>query len=93
MTKALLQNWLTSFFGILAGLPIIVAGSGLTLDAWWSHALAVTAGVGIIGLGVVAKAFNTHSTEAQTKAAQAKVEGDPMAPVLAKEADKQAAGK
>ena len=61
------QNYLTTFFGILAGLPILVANSGLTLSPQWSHYLAITAALGVIGLGVVAKAFNTHSTTAQVQ--------------------------
>jgi len=59
------QNHLTTFFGILAGLPTIVLGSGVTLNAHWNHELLIVAGVGTIGLGVVAKAFNTHSTQDQ----------------------------
>lgn len=62
MNSALLKNYLTTAFGILAGLPTIVLGSGITLDAKWSHYLMITAGIGTVGLGVVAKAFNTHST-------------------------------
>lgn len=92
ITKAILQNYLTTFFGVLAGLPVIVTGSGLVLDPHWNHVLLVIGGIGIVGLGVVAKAFNTHSTLAQTEAATAKVIGDPSAPVLAKLADQQAAG-
>lgn len=92
ITKAILQNWLTTFFGILAGLPVIVTGSGLVLNPKWTHILLVIGGSGIVGLGVVAKAFNTHSTLAQAEAATAKVTGDPSAPVLAKLADQQAAG-
>lgn len=98
MTKALLQNYLTTLFGILAGLPLIVSGSGLVLDPIWSHRLLLVGGIGVVGLGVVAKAFNTHSTEAQTQAAQAKVEAvTPVevkaADVQAKAADAQVAGK
>lgn len=93
ITKAILQNYLTTFFGILAGLPVIVAGSGLVLNPHWTHILLVIGGSGIVGLGVVAKAFNTHSTEAQTEAATAKAVGNPEAPALVKAADQQAAGK
>ena len=93
ITKAILQNYLTTFFGILAGMPLIVSGSGLVLDQHWNHVLIVIGGIGLVGLGVVAKAFNTHSTEAQTEAATAKAVGNPDAPALVKAADQQAAGK
>lgn len=65
MSSALLKNYLTTFFGILAGLPTIVMGSGVTLTPRWMHYLMITAGVGTVGLGVVAKAFNNHSTQEQ----------------------------
>lgn len=97
MTKAILQNWLTTVFGILAGLPAIVLGvftpgTAMALSPQWTHILMILGGIGLVGLGVVSKAFNTHSTEAQTQAATAKAVGDPAAPVLAKIADAQAAG-
>jgi hypothetical protein len=62
MTIALWKNYLTTAFGILAGLPTLVLSSGVTLDAKWNHILMLIAGVGTIGLGVVAKAYNVHST-------------------------------
>jgi hypothetical protein len=61
------QNYLTTFFGILAGLPILVANSGLALSPKMGHYLTVAAALGVIGLGVVSKAFNTHSTTAQVQ--------------------------
>ena len=69
MNKALLQNYLTTIFGLLAGLPTIVSGSGLVLDPKWTHYLTIVSGIGIIGLGVVAKAFNVHSTQEQVNTA------------------------
>lgn len=83
MDSILVKNWLTTLFGILAGLPTIVLGSGITLNPQWTHYLTIAAGIGVIGLGVVSKAFNVHSTEAQVATstiqnpaveAQAKVE-------------------
>lgn len=69
MNSALLKNYLTTAFGILAGLPLIVAGSGIVLNPKWNHYLLVIGGIGTVGLGVVAKAFNTHSTADQVQAA------------------------
>jgi hypothetical protein len=65
MKVSMLQNYLTTLFGVLAGLPTIVLGSGVVLDPKWNHYLLIAAGIGTIGLGVVAKAFNVHSTAAQ----------------------------
>ena len=67
MNPALFQNYLTTLFGILAGLPILVAGSGLPMTPKWTHILLIVSGLGTVGLGVVAKAFNTHSTTAQVQ--------------------------
>lgn len=98
MTKAILQSYLTSFFGLVAGLPAIILGvflpgSPLAFSAYWTHILMVTGGVGLVGLGVVAKAFNVHSTTGQAAASQAKAASDPNAPALVKAADKVAEGK
>lgn len=60
ITDAVVKNWATSLFGILAGLPVIVKGSGLLLSPHWQNILTVVAGIGIIGLGGVAK--DSHST-------------------------------
>jgi len=81
MKAAVLKNYLTTFFGVLAGLPTIVLGSGIVLDPRWTHYLMIAAGVGTVGLGVVAKAFNNHSTADQVQAATqvAKVESGPKA--------------
>src|ERR1035438_6629018 len=67
VNPALFQNYLTTLFGILAGLPILVAGSGLPMTPKWTHILLIVSGLGTVGLGVVAKAFNTHSTTAQVQ--------------------------
>jgi hypothetical protein len=78
MSKAILQNWLTSLFGVLAGLPAMVLayftpGSAMALSPVWTRWLMIAGGVGVIGLGIVSKAFNTHSTEAQVAASTATV--------------------
>jgi hypothetical protein len=69
MKAAISQNFLTTLFGILAGLPVLVtqslAGSGLELPPVWNHWLLVLSGIGLIGLGIVSKAFNVHSTSAE----------------------------
>jgi hypothetical protein len=93
LSKAILQNYLTTLFGILAGLPILVAGSGLPMTPRWTHILLLVSGLGTVGLGIVAKAFNTHSTLAQTEASQASVLGQPNAPALVKAADAQVEAK
>jgi len=74
MKAAVLQNYLTTLFGILAGLPTIVLGvftpgTAMALSTQWTHILMITGGVGLVGLGVVSKAFNTHSTAAQVQVA------------------------
>jgi hypothetical protein len=94
MTQTILQNYLTSLFGILAGLPVMVLayftpGSAMALSLTWTRWLMIIGGVGVVGLGVVAKAFNVHSTTAQAAASQAAVTGDPKAPALVKAADQQ----
>ena len=77
--KALLtKSFWTTFFGIIAGLPTIVLGvftpsTAMQLSAWETHALMVTGGIGLVGLGVVSKAFNTHSTVAEVQTATAAV--------------------
>jgi hypothetical protein len=68
MTSALLKNYLTTAFGILAGLPTMVAGSGIALTPKWAHIFSIISGIGIVGLGVVAKSFNVHSTTEQVQA-------------------------
>jgi len=63
------KSYFTTLFGILAGLPLLVtqslAGSGLELPPAWNHWLLVLSGIGLIGLGIVSKAFNVHSTSAE----------------------------
>jgi hypothetical protein len=98
MTKALFQNSLTTLFGVLAGLPAMVLayftpGSAMSLSPAETRWLMICGGVGVIGLGIVSKAFNTHSTEAQVAASTATVVGNPSAPAMVKAADVQAAGK
>ena len=98
MSQALWQNYLTTLFGLKAGLPTVVLGvftpgTALALSPQWTHILMVTGGIGIVGLGIVSKAFNVHSTEAQVEASTATVVGDPKAPALVAAADRQVAAK
>jgi hypothetical protein len=71
MNTALWQNYLTTIFGILAGGPILVQQSfsamGVALSPNWTHGLLIMGAVGLIGLGVVSKAFNVHSTTSQVQ--------------------------
>jgi len=97
MKAAILQNYLTTIFGILAGLPVLALTSlqaaGVAVTPTWTHILGIVGAVGLIGLGIVAKAFNTHSTTAQAAAATADVTNNPAAPQLMKAADAQVAAK
>ena len=94
---AVIVNNLTTIFGILAGLPVLVIAScqtaGVVLDSTLTHVLALVGAIGLIGLGVVAKAFNVHSTVAQTQASTAVVTNNPQAPEMVAAANKQAVGK
>jgi ABC-type phosphate transport system permease subunit len=97
ITSAVVKNYLTALFGLLAGLPGIVLGvfapgTPIALSPQLTRILLITGGVGLVGLGVVSKAFNVHSTEQQVMASQATVEGKPNAPALVKAADDQVAG-
>lgn len=80
VSSTVVKNYLTTLFGILAGLPLLVAGSGIVLSPTWSHHLLVASGVGTIGLGVVAKAFNVHSTSDQVENATMNVQADAKRP-------------
>ena len=67
MTKAVLQNYLTTLFGLLSGLPVIVLGvfvpgTSMALSPQHTHVLMISGGIGLVGLGLVSKAFNVHST-------------------------------
>jgi hypothetical protein len=98
MTKALIQNYLTTLFGILSGLPVIVLGvfapgTPMALSPAYTHILMIVGGIGLVGLGVVSKAFNVHSTEAQVAASTATVTGNPQAPAMVVAADKQVQAK
>lgn len=77
MKSAIVQNYLTSIFGTLAGLPAIVLGvftpgTAMALPPQYTHALMIAGGIGLVGLGLVSKAFNVHSTEAQVVVASQK---------------------
>lgn len=74
MTAAIWKNYLTTFFGLLSGLPVIVLGvfapgTPMALSPQWTHILMVGGGIGLVGLGLVAKAFNVHSTVDQIEQA------------------------
>jgi hypothetical protein len=110
-SATILQGYLTTIFGILAGGPVLVTQScaalGLTLPSAWTHGLLIIGATGLIGLGIVAKAFNTHSSPAQVlakgetiSASQATALGIPNATALVeaakvevKAANVEAAGK
>jgi hypothetical protein len=58
-------NWLPILGGLLAGIPGIVLGSGLVLSPRWTQILSIVGGVGVLLIGLAAKASTTHSTQAQ----------------------------
>jgi len=93
MKAAISQSSLTTLFGILAGLPVLVVQSmsamNVALPPTWAHILLMVGAVGLIGLGIVAKAYNVHSTTSQVEASQAAVVGNPEAPAMMKAADLQ----
>lgn len=73
LSAAVVKNYLTTVLGMMAGLPGIVLGvfypgsSYGALSPVWTHHLMVTAGLGVVGLGIVSKAFNVHSTVEQVE--------------------------
>jgi hypothetical protein len=71
MRKSIAQNYLTTIFGILAGLPALVYAYPWDppLTSKWTHVLVAIGGIGAVGLGVVSKAFNVHSTQAEVDSA------------------------
>jgi cyanate permease len=88
---------LPTIFGVMTGLPLLAYTSfnmyGITLSAKATHALALVAGLGAIGLGIWSKSVNTHSTPLQVAASGAEVTNQPNAPALVKQADAQVAAK
>ena len=58
-------NWLTTIGGILAGIPVVIINSGMVLPMRWTQILSIVAGLGTLLIGLAAKDFNTHSTQAQ----------------------------
>jgi hypothetical protein len=89
MKEAGIGSWLTSLFGAVAGLPFTVLGyftpgTAMALNPKWTHILLVTGGIGIVGLGFVAKAFNVHSTVAQVKQSSADVKEAAASDVVSK---------
>lgn len=78
LTSAVVKNYLTTFFGLLAGLPTIVLGvftpgTPMELPAKYTHLLMISGGIGLVGLGLVSKAFNVHSTDEQVAIATEQV--------------------
>jgi hypothetical protein len=67
-------NWMTTFGGLLAGIPIIVINSGLVLTPRQTQILAIIGGVGTLLIGLAAKDSNTHSTMQQVQASTVKAE-------------------
>jgi hypothetical protein len=71
LTSSITKNYLTTGFGILAGLPVLVLASFPHLSDKWKGIIGVLGGIGTIGLGIVAKAFNVSSTQAEVDQATA----------------------
>ena len=95
LTNLMVTSWRSTLFGVIGflfSLPLFIQA----ITDWSAHrpvdwrqvlvALAISAVS--TGLGVTKDAA-VHSTFAQVEAAQAKVEGKPEAPQLAKQADAQ----
>lgn len=61
------KNWLTTAGGILAGMPSLLAGSGIVLPPAYQKWVTLAGGLGILLLGAAAKQFNNHSTVAQVE--------------------------
>jgi len=94
---AITKNWRTTLTGVagtLLNVPVFVSA----IEAYakhqpvdWRYTL-ITTTIAVISIGLVAaKDGATQSTTAQAAAQQAKVEGNPNAPVMAAIADQQAA--
>ena len=69
------KNWLTSLFGVLAGVPAILHQSGVTVGhLGGGDYLSLLSAIGIAGLGLAAKDNNvTGGTVGQTPEAQDRV--------------------
>jgi hypothetical protein len=97
MKKYFTVNDLTTFFGTLAGLPLLVATSmtsmNITMTPLEIKILGFTGAIGLIGLGLVSKSVGTHSTVAQVEASSAVVQGQIDAPAKVIAADAEVAGK
>jgi len=68
MTKIVGANWITKIGGLISGLGglIVLLPKSVGLDPAWGGFLSALGGV-IVGLG--AKDFNNHSTQAEVKKA------------------------
>jgi hypothetical protein len=92
-----LTNWKTTITGIAV---ILITAAGPVLDhyhplvglSWTAITTSIAAAISGVGL-VAAKDASTHSTTAQSAAAQATVQGQVNAPELVKAADAQVAAK
>jgi hypothetical protein len=69
------KSWLTSLFGLLAGVPMLLHQSGVTVGhLGGGDWLNLISAVGVAGLGLSAKDSNvTGGTVAQTTEAQKRV--------------------
>lgn len=72
MNSALFKNYLTTMFGAMAGLPALVLASFPNLPDKYKLWLGIVGGIGTVGLGVVAKAINVHSTPEEVQQAAPK---------------------
>lgn len=62
MIQSIIKNWLTSVFGGVAGVPLIVAGFAANPDDW----NMIIAGIGAFIVGLAAKQANvTGGTKRQ----------------------------
>lgn len=69
------KNWLTSLFGLLAGVPLLLHQSGVTIGHLGSGDwLTLISAIGAAGLGLAAKdSTTTGGTVPQTPEAQKRV--------------------
>lgn len=59
------QSWITTFGGLLAGVPVLIMNSGLVLSSQSTHILSIIGGLGTLIIGLAAKQYNVHSTQTE----------------------------